>query len=349
MTENYEPSFKAFQKQFDLPLHTAIADNPYLRKLNNEECDVISEFMALFQAEFCNKKFIPTFRGDKKANYINKLFSYEPDNIDELYSRLFYFGDKAKHYLESASDVSSRTYLHHINDASPETFRFIFEQIGLIFCSGRYDQIINYDDNNAEFIDYFKADENIDIFISEAMKLTPRNRERVRDYYLYLLHTAQDLGVDKESIFVSTSKSYSEACSFAINGKNRSSIIISYFIPYPIYNFAVEHHSLLTCLQNTNLPRYDFELYPTEQEISVKGALFPHFIVGATDLEKDAFIVNPHLLSMVGHFDDISKEGVIVNQESFNRFFGSTGYKGLVVRHSSGIYGDERIESDKLV
>ncbi len=86
-------------------------------------------------------QFRIVFRGEKKKNLQEKLFRHFEDSPPgKMYNRLFYFGEKAKHYFKYNTNNQGQkpNYLQHIRDTSDTTYIFIFDQINKIF-TGSYE------------------------------------------------------------------------------------------------------------------------------------------------------------------------------------------------------------------
>jgi len=188
-------------------------------------------------------------------------------------------------------------------------------------------------------INYFSNPDNIDDFMQKVSLLdTIGNKIHVRDYYLYLLH---NLNSDKDSLFVSTSFDKDVAIRFS----NSRGVIFYYLLPEPIYHYGV---SVLSnqigndVCQNVQLPIYKDNFYPDEKEVAIKGALFPHFILGLWDIENEVFIVNPHVFEQhKNHISHIPRKGLMIDKTLFEEEREKTGYAGHVIRWTNNTYSDD--------
>ena len=91
------------------------------------------------------------------------------------------------------------------------------------------------------------------------------------------------------------------------------------------------------------MPEYKLggEAYPYEMEIAIRGALFPHFIIGIHDLNHENFLVNPHLLITAKiNMHKIPTEGFEINQDSFEKEIKKTNYKRHLWLTPTGDYLD---------
>lgn len=305
-------------------------------------------------------QFRIVFRGEKKRNLEKKLFRQSGDyHPGKMYNRLFYFGEKAKHYFNYNTNNQGQNlnYLQHIRDTSDTTYIFIFDQINKIFTGyyefsqGNSQAISNFRESEAKFSNFFCSTNNKERFIEIINeKVTDQvDKEKLRDHYLYLLHT---FGSRKQlatnlSFFVSTSEDEEEAKRFALlqEKKNRS-VLFVYMVPEPLCKYGVSRsvlNSLYEEYRDTGIPLYKTELYDSKK-IAIKGALFPHYILGLQDLGNDKFIVNPHIFKQPkSRLVEIPLSGLLIEQEDFDEMINDTGYTGYVRRMSDVYLVDKKL------
>jgi hypothetical protein len=262
-----------------------------------------------------------------------------------------------KYYFEqNKNTLGQNNYLRYIDDISNETFEFIFEKIHLIATYSLHDittrqkEVIDKFSSNSmhqEFVTFFQSRENQSFFVEQIEHIAdPYERERVRDYYLYLLHTFGGKGVGNMSFFVSTSTDKETAEYFAIAGdtRKRQCVTFVYFIPKPSDKHSLSYYSIDRFhkrYQYTGLPLYHKTFYPRQKEVAIKGALFPHYILGFYNPEHKCFVVNPHIFNqsdLALRYVPIS--GFQIDQSSFDELIKETGYTGYVQRQWNGIYSD---------
>lgn len=315
---------------------TPIADSFKLVDLHeNEISQKKQELFHAFEQHLIDLykegNLIFVYRGEFLNGLRKKLFSdYQHFSEPKLYERLFIFGDKARHFFMEQNKDSSRGWLTNINDISDETFGFVFERIANVLsqpnlkpkvlqsCSSRYLSYFCDNRNQQNFID----------LVNSATQNVDKDKLQLRDYYLYFLHIAGASGIRKETMLVSTSLSVEVSESFS-GSNNKGSLILYGFIPQPYHNFIVspwlasEYHQIASL---NGLPTYQpFGLYPEQIEVSVKGALFPCFILGVKQIEKSHFVVNPHIFK-VENFKNVGKFGIPVQQDDFMSSILSTKY-----------------------
>ncbi len=274
---------------------------------------------------FCfRRRPIVTYRGVSREHLIEKLSKQGSDlSEDKLLSLLFYFGDKAKHHYKF-DDVEAKSlrWLSKIEDTSTVTCAKIYNKIRNVLKHKR-GEIARFIDRNHYFYEFFYSSEHRDTFISAVSSLG----QDARDYYLYFLHSAGNIGLGDKSFLVSTSSDYYTAQRFV--GDSGNGYIICYVIPSPIVKYAVTYRrmeKLENSLMLQGLPTYKGDaLYPNQKEFCVRGALFASHIFGVQVLDSSRFVVNPHL------FDDNNTacdmlHGLKLDQSDFEERLNVTNY-----------------------
>ncbi|WP_208624153.1 hypothetical protein [Prosthecochloris sp. ZM] len=297
-------------------------------------------FESLQRIATCMKRPHPnhltlTFRGDNSLNLTPKLTS-SSTVIQEhkLVSLLFYFGDKAKHFYEFEDEEAKNSrWITRIEDHADGTAEVIFNKIKRLIKS-KNERVVRFCARNPAFESYFKGN-NKEHFV----KMLKEDKKYGRDYYLYLLHTAGKIGIGNKSLLVSTSRSYNIAELFA--GEAETRYIIFYIIPSPIKYHAVSHtlkNSYEQSLKKNGLPIYEgASLYPDQNEVAIKGALFSHHILGMMVVGENRFIANPHLFKEGNSVDSFST-GLNFDQSNFEKDLCGTGYKRGVGTFLDGYY-----------
>lgn len=264
-----------------------------------------------------------TFRGFTDAHQSNRLNGFE-------LSKLFYFGDKAQSYYKTDENILTKQYLSCIEDCSPKTLDYIFNEIKNLL---QENSLRYFSGNNPEFVNFFQ-DSNKPNFFSYS----PSLREKIRDYYLYLLHTAGDSVVKSKSFLVSTSLEHKMAEEYSDD-----EYVIIYIVPAPLCTFAVTHKFALS--YETELEKNGFPLYkgaaihPEENEIAIKGALFPNHILGIKDMKNKKFIVNPHIFEKPNTPSSIVRKGLIFNQSDISNRLEETNYHSGVFIYKGILFG----------
>jgi hypothetical protein len=143
----------------------------------------------------------------------------------------------------------------------------------------------------------------------------------------------------------SASEDEEEAKYFALSQeKKKRSVVFVYMVPEPLYKYGVSRsvlNSLYEEYRDTGIPLYKSELYDSK-EIAIKGALFPHYILGLQDLKNDIFIVNPHVFKQPSsRLVEIPLRGLEIEQNDFDQMINDTGYTGYV-RRLNDVYSDKK-------
>lgn len=306
--------------------------NVDLTPLSKGELDAFKEFNSYLSEEKKSGNILFLYRGEEQKN-IKKRLSNGGAGVpqNEIMERAFYFGEKARHFAVDNFDPE-RNYLTSINDCSDDTLGFIFERIGNVLSDSKMKSKV-MENTSRVFREFFLEPNNKLEFIRVInTTYTKNNRLKVRDYYLYFLHVAGSAGVRKETMFVSTSLNKRTALGFSKMPKgNKSRVIFHYFIPQPFYLHAIapwiseQHRGIAFELR---LPTYyALGLFPSQKEVSIKGALFPHFLLGIELVDEKKFIVNSHIENIynVG-LEQAMRSGIPIDQSDFeNRIF-DTGY-----------------------
>jgi hypothetical protein len=283
------------------------------------------------------------FRGESKGNLKRQLLGDATWAGDEiLYARLFYFGEKAHHFsLDDDRAIARRNWLRGIADARRDTFEWLFDNVHRV-AGYQYRRIRKFREDNPEFAAYFGDAGSKSDFLGRVSQCHPIRRPQIRDYYLYFLHTFGRRGVREQSLLVSTSESLPQARRF--RDRADDNVILYIFLPALFGRYAVSSHSgghRSRVVRNAGLPLYraNTGLYPQQREISLRGAVFPQFILGVDDCAQNRFIVNPHLLRMYrDSIPRIARNGIWIDQTGFDLHVRETGYMRYTSVHPPGRY-----------
>lgn len=277
-------------------------------------------------------------RGDNYENLSQKLFSNsERNNLmfdTEFYRRCFLLGDKAKnYYLCSYSHNNPVPWSLDIGKVNSEDFDFIFYEMTHLVRSHNF----NWNNDNSGFIEYFSNNNNKPNFKQLTITLNPLDQLLIRDYYCWLLHTAANERFHSYSYYVSTTTD-PEICENYSN--DNGPVAILYFVPEPIHKLVTSFKTIKDAnqlLHNIGLPTINSEVYPDEFEISIKGALFPHFIVGFYEYENNKFVFNHHLFKKDNRsVKSILTNGLDIDQTDFFDYIKRTSYQKGVGLFSDG-------------
>ena len=317
--------------------------NNELTQLSEQESIVFCKLVEVSNLAQKEDQISLLYRGEKKKSLADKLRKVYGKY--DFFKHLFYVGEKAKCYFNQAKNKpEEQDFLISISDVNEKTFKFIFGELNYVLTQKHLENfhrataLKKFKDSNPNFLQFFSQTENEEIFLEKIKRQEEKIKIKIRDYYLHLLHTDQ---LGDVSFFVSTSTKRSKAKIFATRkkegGKTKKSVIFYYFLPNPNSRYAVSCLSIQigysSCI-DLGLPIYSENFYPSQKEVSVKGALFPHFILGVFDLESQLFIANPHIFAPQNSnsVDLVLEQGLIIDQDNFGDFIKGTGYSGYVKR-----------------
>jgi len=304
------------------------------RELNRKESNQVTKLWKIINQERRKGNSNIVLRGHKKKSLRDALFAspFDKDNDSELAKKIFYFGAKAKAYSE-LDRRSGEKLFENINDVSEDAFHNIFKLIHDVLAdnSGELD---HFKYENPDFSNYFAHVNNVDDFVQSLTKLP--ESEVARDYYLYFLHTSEKYEFTSSSFFISTSEDASVARRFALSGGSgridSQTLIFVCFLPKEAqdYGYSIARiNKLSQDYRSKGLPTYSTDIYD-EKEVSIKGGLFPHFLMGYFDLEKYCFVVNPYLFNQSLSMAKIAEKGFKIDQSDFSGKIRDTNFKTYV-------------------
>ncbi|WP_112478901.1 hypothetical protein [Vibrio variabilis] len=300
--------------------------------LSSEEMHKLKSFRSFISEKDKEGEVLLLYRGEEQRNVNRRLFSDQSDFVSgKMYERAFYFGEKARHFFIDRFDVD-RSFLTGINDCSEETLGFIFDRISNVLNSPERRSRVQ-ENTSEKFREFFGTPSNKRMFV-ERINDTDNSQSKLnaRDYYLYWLHIAGSPGIRTETPLVSTSVDRKVAREFSKVERNpKEKFIFHYFIPKPFHAHAIapwvsEHHQRI--VTGCGLPTYkSLGLYPRQREVAVKGALFPHFIIGIELVSEKRFVVNSQLFNVdFADFEQVSRQGFPIDQRDFSERVFNTGY-----------------------
>ncbi|QJB56559.1 hypothetical protein [Pseudodesulfovibrio sp. zrk46] len=301
--------------------------------LSHSQMEAYEAFCSFLVEKSKADEIMFLYRGDRQRDIKKRLSG-------QTLTDLFFFGDKARHFFKD-KHADDRDYLNGINDCSRKTFREMFDRIAGIVKRERFKERLP-----APFVNFFAVKGNESAFCNSVQNIaTEENRLKVRDYYLYLLHTGGSAGVRKETVLVSTSTQHEMTRHFSCNSKReiKDSSIVHYYLPRP-YEFHCIAPWLLSAnysiVTDIGLPTYNPKgLFPDQFEVAVKGALFPHFIIGVWLRTEKRFIVNPAILTTPEcDFEYASQHGLSIDQSNFEKLLTRTNYLRGVYSYQNGKY-----------
>ena len=257
------------------------------------------------------------FRGDKKT-HLQRVYgvsgTWSPIAFNDA---IFFFGGKST--LFSLSPEIRQQALN-IATENNDTFSRLFKMIRELLLNPKSRDVRDIVDKlmlrDGPLVSFFLQADNEKQLLEATSKLSSVQKLRLRDNYLLLLHHIGAGAYYSETFMLSTTESFVRACNFAFGGKTavpsaqtQDAIVIMGWVPKELENVVKTMHS--TDFRPgglghvTSLPLYRTPLYPFEREITLKGGLFPHYILGYLHWEngEEIFEVNPSLFDVDERWD----------------------------------------------
>ena len=324
--------------------------NGLIYKVNGrvlDDCE-IEKFNTFY--EYLNKnpkKVKLIYRGENYDNLKEKLNLIGCNDYNKLNQCVFLLGEKGRVYRnEYKNKIKHKSKIYSIDNINESLFNKIFDKFNIIF-SKKFikPEIIIFKSNNFEFSEYFKdKSKNKLDFISKINSVNIISEKlKIRDYYLSLLHKIGVIGFHHNSFFTSTSTDYNTAINFSKNPNNSEKIIFVSWVKYPINRIGI-NFNYLNLFKNKilqiGLPTYNKSFFPTQNEISIKGGLLPHFILGYIRLEDNIFEINPNLFPSTKVFEKTVKNGFKIDQSNFTEVLNETDYSGFFMLDDNNEYSD---------
>lgn len=251
-----------------------------------------------------NSKFI--YRGDKKEK-LYSIYGLEKDGSDNERFRdtLFILGAKANMFLTKLPGINEI----NIDEANNNVFNLIFKMLSNLlkreFPLGPILRVVrDFRTREAGVISFFCDQDNEQRFVDIIARLTLPQQIIIRDYYLGLLHHISKSEYYASSFMLSTSIDFSQASKFAWSreGKNSENpLIIFGWVPCKYEGIlSVPDSKILSKkidMESIGLPVYEKSFFPYQKEVTLKGGLLPHYIIGYLHFERSEkiFEINPAL------------------------------------------------------
>lgn len=157
-----------------------------------------------------------------------------------------------------------------------------------------------------------------------------KSKLKVRDYYLKLLHRIGNIGFSDKSFYLSTSRKFSAAKSFATDDG----------IVFISWGKSILESYPIQILKESGLPMYVKAVFPLQREVTLTGGLLPHYILGYYVVNEKTFVVNPNLFSTEKSFNQIMQHGFDIDQSRFHEALQQTNYSGFIVLDENDDYFD---------
>jgi hypothetical protein len=286
------------------------------------------------------------FRGENYQSLKEKLSLSGNNDFNKLNALIFLIGEKGRVYrIEYKKKITEKKKIHPIDSVEIVLFKYIFKKLNSILTRKKdKEEIRQFKNNNRNLDEYFSNKGNITDFMTRISSIkTNQEKIKMRDYYLNLLHQIGGIGFYSNSFFISTSRDIKVAEKFASNSNNSEKIIFISWVNYPINRVGINFNYLNkfnNSVLNLGLPTYSKSFFPKQKEVSIKGGLLPHYILGYIRTEKNELIINPNLFTTNKEFNEIIKHGFDIDQSNFNEAIKETDYSGYFILNENDTYTD---------
>ena len=202
-------------------------------------------------------------------------------------------------------------WLKSIEDVSPESNEKVFSQMKRLDKS-RNPRIISFIETNPVFFTFFADNKNKKTFSDALAKLG----QEARDYYLSVLHTAGGICLSEKSLLISTSEKYSIARRFAGRISDHPFVLVTIVRPAATARKRCQLSKLLADQGLPTLPLTS-QIFSEQVELSVRGGLLPHNILGVIRPRDRNIIINPHLFSDLNQGINLATSPLFIDQSEF--------------------------------
>jgi len=250
---------------------------------------------------FESKRLIIILKRGVSKNFAFARLKLDPkfNSFDQFAEKLFFYGEKSKYFWEQKI---GREF--SINDAGKETFSYIFEKFKEISEKNDcYKGTINYRKRNKKAFDYFNDLSNLRKFVETLDLLDNETKKQLKNYYFRIIHQLGETDYKKSSLYISGTQNEETALKFSNNE------IIIYF-----WDFDFNHFEPKT----KNVPFFQGKPYKNQEEISIFGVIFPHYIHSFK--ADNQFFFNPALFKGTD-YDNMILGGFEIDQTGFESKF----------------------------
>lgn len=304
----------------------------------------LSAFLVGLAGSSSKKKHQLIFRGENYQSLKSKFkLTGDELNFHHLSDMLFMIGEKGRGYRKSYRDKIKKYKLFSITDSSSELFKYIFLKYRDVLSIMNYQVTDKFKRENVLFTDFFLNKKNEQFFVETIMTFTKGKREIARDFYLKPLHQIGQSGYYNNSVYLSTTPEIKVANYFSNYKDSSSPVIIVGWIGATMKNnsFGLTYaDKAKTFLDGVKLPVYSGVFFPKQKEVTLRGGMFPHYILGYILKERMEFNLNPHFFSTEKSFTEIIKNGFDIDQTHFFEALRQTDYEGSFWLDEEDNFGD---------
>jgi hypothetical protein len=281
------------------------------------------------------------YRGDNRSRVLQKFGSGREDFPAIFNDKLFLIGSKGRSFLHDLNNtINRRKAASGIADTEIGFFSAIFDMIAYAL-SGRMDsmmqsmQMHTFKLENPSFIKFFADPENKLRFLAVIQSFPDELTLKTRDNYLTFLHHFSDSEYYPISFLMSASRSFRVAKDYSRQRDREDNIVFIGWVPEG--HDIVLHSHLFSPEEKEDIagkyviPVYSRPILSEEQEVTLKGGLLPHFLLGYYYSMGDSkyFEVNPYFIGKLskGWIND----GLPIDQGEFWEVLKTTAFHSAVI------------------
>ena len=291
--------------------------------VSEEEKKILESFLnALFRASVVYRHV-----GD---SYLEMQYRTRTNNIELLSEHIFLYGDKGKLFYE---ELDQKTFNKDISEIKDEVFSFIYKKYKKVFVEKALkshktiDAVDTFCKKEPSFVSFW-SNMTEEEWLKRIDKLDEKEKRKIKDYYVSLLHTVGLAGYGRNSYFLSTSRDMNIR---NIMGWQNDGIEIVGWTKISRKNVITydKTEKLSVIVKSIGFPIVSHAIFPVQREITYKCGILPHYIVGYL-YGKDSFEINPYILKKQD-FGSVCEKGLDIDQTLFYQRLSEVGYKSTYI------------------
>ena len=291
--------------------------------VSEEEKKILESFLnALFRVSVVYRHV-----GD---SYLEMQYRTRTNNIELLSEHIFLYGDKGKLFYE---ELDQKTFNKDISEIKDEVFSFIYKKYKKVFVEKALkshktiDAVDTFCKKEPSFVSFW-SNMTEEEWLKRIDKLDEKEKRKIKDYYVSLLHTVGLAGYGRNSYFLSTSRDMNIR---NIMGWQNDGIEIVGWTKISRKNVITydKTEKLSVIVKSIGFPIVSHAIFPVQREITYKCGILPHYIVGYL-YGKDSFEINPYILKKQD-FGSVCEKGLDIDQTLFYQRLSEVGYKSTYI------------------
>lgn len=291
--------------------------------VSEEEKKILESFLnALFRVSVVYRHV-----GD---SYLEMQYRTRTNNIELLSEYIFLYGDKGKLFYE---ELDQKTFNKDISEIKDEVFSFIYKKYKKVFVEKALkshktiDAVDTFCKKEPSFVSFW-SNMTEEEWLKRIDKLDEKEKRKIKDYYVSLLHTVGLAGYGRNSYFLSTSRDMNIR---NIMGWQNDGIEIVGWTKISRKNVITydKTEKLSVIVKSIGFPIVSHAIFPVQREITYKCGILPHYIVGYL-YGKDSFEINPYILKKQD-FGRVCENGLDIDQTLFYQRLSEVGYKSTYI------------------